>query len=147
MYGLRGLVGPYAAVLVAGCWTDIGHQRIPMQTFYQWLDAIVYPDPAGLPYVLARQGGNGQHPMHDDVLPTTFQQNVNNAVNLGAFEPRNSTGYLLPGDYFLFRLTPQRTLQRVLPNLKPTPITSRTVTRGATGTRTPRNSRSKMVRN
>ncbi|KAJ7851959.1 hypothetical protein B0H14DRAFT_2760858 [Mycena olivaceomarginata] len=135
--------------LVAGCWTDTGHQQISTQMFFLWLNAILEPNPTGLTYVLVWTGPNGPPQMQDTLPVRDFLQSVNTAIFQGAYQHRNSPGFLQEGNYLLFGVAPQTGLRVVLPELKSTPITSRTVTRPAntgTGTGTPRSRRSEAVR-
>ncbi|KAJ7803278.1 hypothetical protein B0H14DRAFT_2889203 [Mycena olivaceomarginata] len=129
--------------LVAGCWTD---GVITVQTFYQWLAQIVVPAPQGATYVLVAAGNHtimtaaGLFVMG----PAAFNAHVN-ACRSRPHEQFNSTANLLAGDYLLFQVTHQ-SFQPAIPVLKTATITSRTTTRGQTGTHTPRDARSRVTR-
>ncbi|KAJ7738072.1 hypothetical protein DFH07DRAFT_984486 [Mycena maculata] len=133
-----------ASSVSPGCWTD---GMITVQTFYEWLAEIVVPPLQGAgTYILVAAGNNtirtpaGQLAM----APTAFNAHVN-ACRSGPYQQSNSTASLLAGDYLLF-LSTNLGCQRAIPVLKTATITSRTITRGQTGSQTPREARSRVTR-
>ncbi|KAJ7243587.1 hypothetical protein B0H12DRAFT_1188514 [Mycena haematopus] len=132
--------------LVAGCWTNGG--RITAQVFYDWLGEILLNRSNGnyvLVFIGPRTPSVGVETEY--MSSQAFQQYVNVSVTNRAYVQAGPQ-VLQAGDYLLFRLSAQGQLRRVVPDLRETPITSRTVTR-PTGTGTKKNphKRSQLVRN
>ncbi|KAJ6629057.1 hypothetical protein B0H10DRAFT_1987715 [Mycena sp. CBHHK59/15] len=123
--------------LVAGCWTD---GNLTVGTFYEWLDHIAVQGQS--PYALVAAGLNaGSMPIQAFIAHA-------NACRSQIPQPRNSAAPLPQGHYFLFKLNVAGGLPMdpVVPLLNVPLFTSRTLTRGATGTNTPRNSRGSQLR-